>query len=43
METHTMNLQSKSKLVRAEMLTTRDCNWLGEMGGQENEERRGRD
>lgn len=43
METHTMNLQSKSKLVRAKMLTTRDCNWLGEMGGQETEERKGRD
>lgn len=38
-----MNLQSKSKLVRAKMLTTRDCNWLGEMGGQETEERKGRD
>lgn len=38
-----MNLQSKSKLVRAEMLTTRDCNCLGEMGGRETEERKGRD
>lgn len=43
METNTMNIQSKSKLIRAKMLTTRDCNWLGEIGGQETEKRKGRD